>query len=142
AAYSALYGLWASAADPPVPPLSAEPPATPMFRSFQKELAKRERALSDFLRGKFDALRLSARTRVGEYLLAAHARRGQPKADDFMLLADPNDINPTMTIRWQAYLERAGRGHHRVFAPWHPFASLPEKDFAASAAEVLPRPVA
>jgi hypothetical protein len=137
--YYSLYGVFASSVEPPVPPLFAEPPATPMFRSFQKELVKRERALSDFLRGKFDALRLSARTRVGEYLLAAHARRGQPKADDFMLLADPNDINPTMTIRWQAYLERAGKGHHRVFAPWHAFASLPEKDFAAGAEEVMPR---
>jgi hypothetical protein len=137
--YYSLYGVFASAVEPDVPPLFAAPPNTPMFRSFQKELARREQALDEFLSGKFDDLRRSARTRVTEYLLAAHARRGQPKADDFMLLADPNDINPHMLGRWQAYLERTARSHHPVFAPWHAFAALPEKTFAEQSKEVMPR---
>jgi hypothetical protein len=137
--YYSLYGVFASAVEPDVPPLFADPPPTPMFRSFQKELAKREKALEDFLSGKFDDLRRSSRSRVAEYLLAAHARRGQPKADDFMLLADPNDINPYMLGRWQAYLGRTTRSHHPVFAPWHAFAALPEKTFAQQSKDVMAR---
>jgi hypothetical protein len=137
--YYSLYGVFASSVEPGVPPLFAEPPPTPLYESFRKELALREQKLADYLQSKFDDLRLSARTRVAEYLLAVHARRGQPKADEFMLLADPNDINPSMTIRWQAYLERTARSHHPVFSPWHAFAALPEKSFASLSKEVMPR---
>ena len=38
--------------------------------------------------------------------MAVHAQGDQPKQDDFMLLADGNDINPTMVKRWRAELER------------------------------------
>ena len=76
-----------------------------------------------------------AKSRAAEYLLAAHALRGQPNADDFMLIADGGDLNPTMTRRWRAYLERARRSHHPVWAPWHALADLPEKDFAGRALE-------
>jgi hypothetical protein len=137
--YYSLYGVFASAVEPDVPPLYTDPPATPMFRSFQKELANREKALEDFLSSKFDDLRRSARSRVVEYLLAAHARRGQPKADDFMLLADPDDINPFMLLRWQAYLERTARSHHPVFAPWHAYASLPGMTFSLESTNVMQR---
>jgi cytochrome c553 len=134
--YYALYGVFASSVEPAVPPLFADPPNTPVYEKFTKELAKRERALAEYVRGKHAEVRKGARVRAGEYLLAAHARRGQPPADDFMLIADGNDLNPAMLSRWQAYLERAGRKHHRVFAAWHAFAALPEKEFAAGAREL------
>jgi hypothetical protein len=137
--YYSLYGVFASSTEPTVPPEYEDPPATPVYASFRKELAKREKALADFLAGKFDQLRRSARSRAAEYLLAAHARRGQPRADDFMLIADGNDLNPAMITRWHAYLERTARSHHRVWAPWHALAGLPEKDLAARGKEVLAR---
>jgi hypothetical protein len=137
--YYSLYGVFASSVEPEVPPLFADPPPTPAYAAFRKELARREQALAAFLADKFVAVRTAARTRCAEYLLAAHARRGQPKADDFMLLADPGDINPSMRVRWERYLERAARDHHRVFTPWHAFSALPEKDFAARSKEVMPR---
>src|SRR6185369_16634534 len=36
--YYSLYGVFASSVEPGVPPLFAEPPATPLFQSFRKEL--------------------------------------------------------------------------------------------------------
>ena len=51
----------------------------------------------------------------------------RPRGDDFMLLADPNDLNPRMIIRWQAALARTPR----VWGPWHAYAALPPKAFAA-----------
>src|SRR5262249_13141878 len=89
-------------------------------------------ALADFKAGKLAALRKSAKERADEYLLAAHARRGQPRGDDFMLLADPNDLNPQMIIRWQAALSRTPR----VWGPWQAYAALPEATFADKGKEV------
>jgi hypothetical protein len=135
--YYALYGVFASCAEPTIPPLFQPPPTTTQYTSFVTELQKREKALADFVKAKQAAVFQGARTRVAEYLLAAHARRGQPSADDFMLLADGTDINPAMLKRWQAYLERAGRTHHPVWAPWHAFAAVPEKEFTTRSAPLM-----
>ncbi|MFO0843762.1 MAG: PSD1 and planctomycete cytochrome C domain-containing protein [Gemmataceae bacterium] len=137
--YYALYGVFASAVEPTVPPLYDPAPATREYAAFRKELAKREKALATFVEGKFAELRRGARTRAGEYLLAAHARRGQPRGDDFMLLADGGDLNPTMLLRWQSYLERTAKAPHRVWGAWHAFAALPEGEFAAQAKPLAAR---
>ncbi len=135
--YYSLYGVFASSVEPTVPPLYAPLPETAASRAFVQELARRERALSEFRHGKFLEVTEGARSRVAEYLLAAHARHGQPSAEEFMLVADGNDLNPAMLVRWQAYLERTSRRPHRVFAPWHQFAALPEKDFTARAETIV-----
>jgi hypothetical protein len=134
--YYSLYGVFASSIEPMDPPLFANPPKTPQYEAFRKELAKREKALADFVRGKYEQVVESARTRVADYLLAAQAMRDQPRTDDFMIIADGNDLNPTMLVRWQAHLRRTRQKHDPVFAPWHLFAALPEKDFAAKARDL------
>ena len=137
--YYSLYGVFASSVEPMEPPLFAEPPHTPAYESFRKELEKREKALADFVKTKHKQLVESARTRVTDYLLAAHAMRDQPRTDDFMLIADGNDLNPAMLARWQAYLKRTRKRHDSVFAAWHLFAALPDKDFTVKAREVCVR---
>jgi hypothetical protein len=132
--YYALYGVFASCEEVPVPPEYGPAPATDQYRKFAVELAKREKALFAFLEGKRAALVKSARVRAGEYLLAVHARRGQPVADDFMLLADPGDLNPAMINRWQAYLVRAPS---RIWGPWREYAALPKEKFAEAARSVV-----
>ena len=143
--YYALYGVFAGCAEPTVPPLFADPPATAEYAKFAKELGERERKLTEFVRAKRDELVKGARARVAEYLVAAHARRGQPSAEEFMLIADGADLNPTMLVRYQKYLERTEKRHHPVWAVWHALAGLAEKDFAAKAPaacrEALARPV-
>ncbi len=133
--YYSLYGVFASCVEPPVPPLFAEPPQTPEYARFRKELETREKMLEDYRRARHAEVTSGARTRVAEYLLAAHAARDQPITDEFMLLADVGDLNPAMLKRWQAYLARTREGHHPVLAPWHRFAALPQKDFTAQARE-------
>lgn len=132
--YYSLYGVFASSTEPTVPPLFAEPPKTDAFLAFDKELQAREKKLADFIRGKHADFVRGGKTRAAEYLLAANAIRRQQDTDDFMLIADGSDLNPTMVVRWKAYLTRTQRVHHPVFAPWHAFAALPEKDFAEKAA--------
>jgi mono/diheme cytochrome c family protein len=137
--YYALYGVFASTVEPADPPLLDPPPSTPDYRAFAKELTEREKKLADFLATKRVELASTARSRAAEYLLAAHAARDQPVTDDFMLIADQQDLNPSMVVRWRSYLERTRRAHHPVFAPWHALTKLPEADFSRQAALLCER---
>jgi mono/diheme cytochrome c family protein/cytochrome c553 len=140
--YYSLYGVLASAVEPTVPPLFEEPPKTEAYAAFAKELDERQRKLNEYLDQKFHELVSGARMRAGEYLLAAQALEGKPSTGEFMLLADGNDLNPTMIIRYQNYLERTSAGHDPVLAVWHRLAAIPPADFAAKSAEVVEQLIA
>ena len=129
--YYGLYSVFASCFEPIVPPLVAAEPTSAGYQEFARELQLRQQKLSDFIQQKHDAVVQGARSRAGEYLLAAHAQRGKPRQDDFMLLADETDLNPLMIVRWSAYLERTRIRRDPVFAVWHRFAELPPENFTA-----------
>ena len=98
----------------------------------------REKKLVDFVTAKHAGLVTGARTRAAEYLLAAHAARNQPPADDFMLLADPGDLNPSMITRWRQYLaDTQEAAATRSWLHWHAVAELPDAEFAAKAPRLL-----
>lgn len=137
--YYSLYAVFNACDEPEVPPLYEPPPKTPEYEKFAMELAAREKKLADFLEAKKQALVKGAKDRVGEYLLAAHQSRDKPRTDDFMLLADGNDLNPKMIVRYQAYLERKRKTVDPVWALWYAFADLPEKDFTTKATEIIAR---
>ncbi len=135
--YYGLYGVFASCAEPTVPPLYEPPPKTEVYAKFDKELKTLEQKLMDFVRAKHEELMTNSRKRVAEYLMAAHALRDQPSTEDFMLIADGADLNPTMTVRWQKYLDQRAKRFDPVFGPWHALAHLSEKDFANAAPPML-----
>ncbi len=140
--YYALYGVFANSFEPIVPPLFEPPPNTEAYEKFAAELVKRQQVLDKFLDDKFHALVAGAHACATEYLLAAHELKDRPPTEDFMLLADPDDLNPTMIIRFQAYLERTRQGHDPIWAPWHALADLPPADFSAQAPAVIRRVIA
>ncbi len=137
--YYALYGVFASTVEPNVPPLFEPPPATPEYAEFARELAAREAKLNEYVATKRNALAESARRRADDYLLAAAQARGAPRTDEFMLIADGDDLNPTMIVRWQSMLDRSRRGNDPIFAPWHELAELREDGFAAGASALSAR---
>jgi len=139
--YYSLYGVFRSTTEPLVLPLFASQADTPEYRRFTIELTLRQQQLDDFVKQKHSALVEGSRTRVGEYLLAAKAANDKPAIDDFMLIADPGDLNPAMIVRWQAYLgklesKNGALTSHPVWGPWFELASLPEEQFKAAAAHV------
>jgi Protein of unknown function (DUF1553)/Protein of unknown function (DUF1549)/Planctomycete cytochrome C len=135
--YYSLYGVLASAREPAIPPEVSEAPRTADYQRFVQELATRQSKLSDFVATKHHELVESAKSRMAEYLLAAQRALDYPTTEDFMLLADGNDLNPPMIVRWQAYLLRTRKEHDPVFAPWHALATLPEREFASRAASLI-----
>jgi hypothetical protein len=128
--YYSLYGVLAGAREPMMPPEAGEPQRTPVYEAFRRELDTRRRKLAEFVATKHRELVDGARRRAGEYLLAAQQTLDQPTVEDFMLIADGTDLNPTMLIRWQSYLARSRKAHDPVFAPWHALAALPPAEFA------------
>ena len=137
--YYSLYGVFASSAEPTVPPLISSPPRTPDYEKFARELAERERKLHGFVASKYDELIRLSKSRAAEYLLTAQAALGQPTTEDFMLIADGGDLNPKMLLRWQVFLRRTRQRRDPVFAPWHALAALPEADFATRAESLIPQ---
>lgn len=135
--YYGLYGVFASSAEPIVPPLYQSPPDSDEYRKFAAELSAREGKLREFVVAKQGEVVNGSRTRVAEYMMAAYATRGQPRTDDFMLLADGGDVNPKMARRWQIYLEQAEQKHHPVLAVWLAAIQLKEEGFAAALAEKI-----
>ena len=138
--YYSLYGVFRSAVEPTILPLWGAPPDTAEYKKFAAELAEKEKKLMDFVQGKHKELVAQARSRAGDYLLAAHAARSVPSADDFMLLADKGDLNPAMSARWRAFLETTRKRRDATWAAWHRYAELPDAEFAAKAGAVKPEP--
>src|SRR5205823_2814269 len=135
----ALYGVLASCKEPTVLPLFEPPAETAAYHKFAAEMAVREKKLHDFVDRKHTELVTSARTRAAEYLLAAHDIRRKPRTEDFMLLTDKGELHPVMIERWRAYLEHTRLEGRGAWTIWHALADLPEKDFAAKAAEIVGR---
>src|SRR5207247_3641862 len=105
--------------------------------ALHKEMDGREKKLLDYINAQYTQVVSGGRTRVAEYWLAVHAHGDHPPQDDFMLLADGPDINPTMVKRWRAQLERSRRKHDPVLAPWHALAALSEKEFTPKAKDLI-----
>jgi hypothetical protein len=137
--YYTLYGTFAGSVEPAVLPLYAEPAKTEVYLKFEKELAERQERLTDFLRQKHAELIVGARKRVAEYLMAVHALRDKPNTGEFMLIADGTDLNPTMIVHWQAYLDRTRKQYDPVFALWRALASLHEASFGLESRELIAR---
>ncbi len=116
--YYSLYGVFRSSIEPTLPPEFLPPPQTEVYEKFSTEMTARQKKLTDFVATKHTALVTSSRARAAEYLLAAQAQMEKPPTDDFMLLADTNDVNPTMTLRWQVALETARQKPHPVWKAW------------------------
>ncbi len=135
--YYSLYGIFASSIEPIVPPQFDPVPDTEEYRKYDAELTTRVTKLREFVQAKQGEVIEGTKTRVAEYMLTAHATRDQPRTDDFMLLADPKELNPKMLRRWQSYLEQGEKTHRRALAVWNASGQLPEADFATQAPALI-----
>jgi hypothetical protein len=120
--YYSLYGVFRSSTEPMIPPLWGPAPDTGEYLLFDAELKVRERQLVDFVTAKHAGLVNGARTRFAEYLFAAYEARNAPPADDFMLIADPGDLNPSMITRFRQHLDDARKRKDPVWLHWHAYA--------------------
>ncbi len=130
--YYGLYGVFRSASEPLVPPVIEVRALTEISEGFEIELIARERRLRDFVERKHDEIVKKSRARIADSLMAVHAQRHQPATESFMLIADPDDINPVVISRWRSLIERASPTDP-IWEPWIRFADLDDADFSAKA---------
>jgi hypothetical protein len=136
--YYSLYGVFASSVEPKELPLLGRPPRTPAYLAFEKELKAREKNLADALQAQREAALARFRARAADYLLAAQdATRRTGAAAQQPLGA--GELSRPMVKRWEMFLAETRKGHNPVLAPWHAFAALPQKEFAAKAPAVAAR---
>jgi len=129
--YYSLYGIFRSSTEPIVPPLYGLVPDTLPNRMMASLTAIRERILIQFVQTKHNDLVSQARSKAGDYLLAAYVIRNQPPADDFMLISEKGDLNPAMIARWRAFLEATRKRNDPGWALWHRYADASDAEFAA-----------
>jgi len=134
--YYSLYGVFRSSPEPTLAPTFAPAADTPERKAFDAEMAKRLKALNDFVAKTRANIIHTARTRTAEYLAAVHAKRNQPSTENFMLLTDKGAINPYVIHRWENFLKDARRANDPVWTVWHRFAVLADDEFAVKAAVV------
>lgn len=136
--YYGLYGVFRSSTEPLVPPVLRVPRFSEEYEQFELELSLREQRLRGFVAEKHHEIVEGGRRRVAEYLAAAHAAHGQPLTENFMVLADKGDLNPTVILRWRTLLERDTDLRHPVWGPWHACAGLlPGTNFQSLASRAL-----
>jgi hypothetical protein len=128
--YYSLYGVFASSVEPRELPLLGSPEKTPAYLAFEKELRAREQKLNEYLQNTHEELTAKLRALVVDYLLAV---RDRERPANEPALSQAADLKRAVLRRWQMFLNQTRRQHHPIFAPWHAFAALPAKDFAARA---------
>ena len=132
--YYSLYGVFRSSWEPLVNPVVGDPPDTDEFRKYEEELQNRVAALTRYATKKHTELVKGARDRAGEYLLAAQQDEDSGVViDNFLIIIDPGELNPTMRLRWQSLIRRTRRINDPVLGPWHTLAALPRERFAEEA---------
>ncbi len=135
--YYALYGIFANSIEPLLPP-ELEPAGTDEASlKIAREIADSQANLRNFVASKYDELVEKARRRAGDYLIAAENSRRAPKTDDFMLIADGDDLNPALITQWRAYLDQSRKKSIRVMRLWNACSDAAETEFTQTLAKFL-----
>ena len=134
--YYSLYGVFASSMEPDDLPIIGTPKGAAAYEVFQKELAKREQAVSEFEQQSLTKLHDELRERVGDCLQQVArqsnnwlnlppgiAEKIQP------VFAGKNEPRQQIVKRWEEFLKQTAAMTHPVFGPWHSLAKASATDF-------------
>lgn len=135
--YYSLYGVFRSSIEPTLPPTFLPPLKTEEAQKFETEMKDRLGKLEDFISTTRAEVMKSTRQRAGEYLLAVHAKRGQPTTEDFMLIADKGALFPVIIHRWEVFLKPTKNQTDPVWTVWNRLFDLTDAEFSQRAPTLL-----
>ena len=130
--YYSLYGLFSNSHEPDPKPLVGENPDRQQAADYDRELARRRKELEDYRAEQTAVVLQRLRTRVGDYLLAAHEGAGLDGGAQEGL-ARQRSLDPGLVSAWRTRLEALKKAPHPVFAPWFAWAALPTNEFSGRA---------
>ncbi len=135
--YYSLYGVFASSTEPP-PPVLGTKAQRDEFAVKESEFQAREKKLNDFIAETHRKLLDQLRTRLPDYLLAAHAT-SKFNEEDIMRVVGPDEPIPVFIQRWKRTLESTRRTPNPIFGPWHQLIAVPEPKLPEAVAAFLAR---
>ena len=136
--YYSLFGIFASSTEPEELPIIGSPKEAAAYAEFQKELAIREKAVTDYEAESLAKVMDELRSRSGDCLLVI-ARDNQNWLKLPAVFAGKNEPRRQLVDRWKGYLERTAKEEHRVFAPWHQLSKVLPDDFPAHVTKLIDR---
>ena len=110
--YYSLYGVFQSSAEQLI--CCGPSPDT----AFAEELTKREAKRGETMAKRREEQSQRVRSRIELYLLAQLELEKYPE-EVFNQVVEPDDLNPFVVRKWQAYLAKDKQSTSPVFAKWH-----------------------
>lgn len=143
--YYSMYGVMASCEVPAELPTIASDEASPEQDEFECSLYAKRNDFNKFIARQYAFLSDVARQRTGDYLVKIAAERQDPLENAvFFLSLAPEDLRPSIIIRWRRYLAEHATSDNPVFGPWYdlmkievPTAEPATTSFADQAAKIL-----
>ena len=143
--YYSLYGVMASCEAPAELPTIAMGENPPGRDDFECELYAKRFGLNRFVASQHAFLSDVARNRTGDYLVKIAAERQDPLENAvFFLSLAPEDLRPSIVIRWRRYLAEHAVPNDPVFGLWNDLMQIDDvasgstvEAFAAAAKELL-----
>ncbi len=127
--YYSLYGVFDASKEQQVP-------ITAPSEEYTNGLKEREATVNEYKDAELKKLREHVRQNVGDYLLLAQFKANDEARPELSKHMAKLNASKFLLERWKKEVERFGKEHSPVFAPWVALAKLPEKDFAAQAAPI------
>ena len=140
--YYSLYGVFASSVEPEDLPMLEWPGSEVAAKSaeFARKLEAARKARDAFLAARRAEVQKDFAERFSRYLKAAYDLKMEARSARMAerALADKLDARRLRAVMmlWRRHLEATARTNDPLLAPWHAFAALPQRDFAAKAEDV------
>jgi len=137
--YYSLYAVFDVSEKPDELPVLGNPPDTPEYREFQRELERLKTIRDNSLRDHKEVMQRRLRMQAGLYL--RELVKGTPEQDlsAIFLSYRTEDVRPPILNRWRDYLAKQTTVDDPVFGPWHQLSELAEPDFDKHSAELIAR---
>lgn len=139
--YYSLYGIMASSEAPAELPTISMDQTPPGRDDFECELYAKRHELNQFVASQHAFLSDVARRRTADYLLKIATERQDPlEKSVFFLSLAPEDLRPSIVLRWRRYLAEHAVANDPVFGIWHDLMQIEASGaeaFAETAQQIL-----
>ena len=137
--YYSLYGVFDSSQQPAELPLIGETKQSQEYQAFEKELAAKEKEMTDFDAKVHAALVEKARKQPADYLTRALFEENELQVFKALAFLSDNakDLRRKLIDRWRDYLKQHAKPENAALGLWWELAALPAEGFEEKAAAVV-----
>src|SRR6185436_14840431 len=135
--YYSLYGVFDSSQQPGELPLIGEARQSEEYGAYEKELAAKQKELTDFDAKAHAALVEKVRKHPADYLARALLEERDLSRAVSFFSDNARDLRRRLIEKWREYIKQNAKPEHAALGLWADLAALPTSDFEKLAAEVI-----